>query len=440
MQKTKEAKMKQQKVSNRIITNLGAGHVYTKGITLISLVITIIVMLILASVAINLTLSDNGIFTKAKEAREKMERAMLLEKIQTEILEKQLASKETGINKGELETILGKYGDPQKDEEENVTGLKPEGKEEIIPIEQIIGNTKIIEGANVEDLFDETGTKEGKLHIGDFINYSAGIWKDTDMTTIAETGVAPNNSTEQPSTSYQFGGFAVGGSKDGNAPPYNTSYAYVQDKATGSAVTGWRLFDVSDGVMTLISAGCPEDYYHPNGTNFAYISEYLLTGNVNSRANATNLGLGTTYKARNWNMYVNSNYGATSASVLTKAKLDAWYTKYTTNTASVNTYDNTTFQKIYKTSPDCVNNGMYETLIDNYSCYWLSAAYLSHSMSFVRPSSMFIDCDGYNRAYGVRVLVSLSSEVKLSEKAVGTKTVESRSNEYTYNVWNLVTK
>ena len=40
MQKTKEAKMKQQKVSNRIITNLGAGHVYTKGITLISLVIT----------------------------------------------------------------------------------------------------------------------------------------------------------------------------------------------------------------------------------------------------------------------------------------------------------------------------------------------------------------------------------------------------------------
>lgn len=41
-------------------------------------------------------------------------------------------------------------------------------------------------------------------------------------------------------------------------------------------------------------------------------------------------------------------------------------------------------------------------------------------------------------AFGVRVLVSLSSEVKLSEEAVGSKTVVSRGNEYTYNVWNLI--
>ncbi len=117
-----------------------------KGITLIALVITIIVLLILASVAINLTLSDNGIFTKAKEARDKTERATLIERIQTEILEKQLVNEETNINKGDLETILGKYGDPQKDSEENITGLKPEGKEEIIPIEEILGNNKITEG------------------------------------------------------------------------------------------------------------------------------------------------------------------------------------------------------------------------------------------------------------------------------------------------------
>ena len=41
-----------------------------KGITLIALVITIVVLIILAGVAINLTLNNNGIFTKAKEARE----------------------------------------------------------------------------------------------------------------------------------------------------------------------------------------------------------------------------------------------------------------------------------------------------------------------------------------------------------------------------------
>lgn len=38
-----------------------------RGITLIALVITVIVMLILAGVAINLTIGDNGIFRKSEE-------------------------------------------------------------------------------------------------------------------------------------------------------------------------------------------------------------------------------------------------------------------------------------------------------------------------------------------------------------------------------------
>ena len=41
------------------------------GITIISLVITIIVLLILAGVTIAFTLGDNGILTKTKEAQEK---------------------------------------------------------------------------------------------------------------------------------------------------------------------------------------------------------------------------------------------------------------------------------------------------------------------------------------------------------------------------------
>ena len=38
-----------------------------KGITLVALVITIVVLIILAGVAISLTLSDNGIFQRAKQ-------------------------------------------------------------------------------------------------------------------------------------------------------------------------------------------------------------------------------------------------------------------------------------------------------------------------------------------------------------------------------------
>jgi len=42
-----------------------------KGITLIALVITVIILIILAGVAINLTIGENGIFSKAKYARDK---------------------------------------------------------------------------------------------------------------------------------------------------------------------------------------------------------------------------------------------------------------------------------------------------------------------------------------------------------------------------------
>ena len=43
----------------------------TRGITLIALVITIIVTLILAGIAINALTGENGIITKATDAKEK---------------------------------------------------------------------------------------------------------------------------------------------------------------------------------------------------------------------------------------------------------------------------------------------------------------------------------------------------------------------------------
>lgn len=54
--------------------NLNQGRKYkqlNKGITLVALVVTIVVLLILAGISINLLLGENGIIKKAKEAREK---------------------------------------------------------------------------------------------------------------------------------------------------------------------------------------------------------------------------------------------------------------------------------------------------------------------------------------------------------------------------------
>ena len=52
-----------------------------KGITLVALVVTIVVLLILAGVALNLVLGENGIITRAKESAKAMEEKNIYDQI-----------------------------------------------------------------------------------------------------------------------------------------------------------------------------------------------------------------------------------------------------------------------------------------------------------------------------------------------------------------------
>ena len=61
-----------------------------KGITLVALVVTIVVLLILAGVSINLVLGNNGIIIKAKEAAEKTAEAQEKEMTERNLLEQEL--------------------------------------------------------------------------------------------------------------------------------------------------------------------------------------------------------------------------------------------------------------------------------------------------------------------------------------------------------------
>ena len=60
------------------------------GVTLVSLVVTIVILIILAGIAISMTVGDNGIFIKAKEAKRLQITAEAKEKIGTEILDAQV--------------------------------------------------------------------------------------------------------------------------------------------------------------------------------------------------------------------------------------------------------------------------------------------------------------------------------------------------------------
>lgn len=386
-----------------------------KGITLIALVITIIVLLILAGVTIATLTGENGILTQAGNAKEITDEKGALEAVQLEVAG-------SFDNEGNYQSSLAKTN-LENNLKATVTDkgngkLKVEYKGYTFKVD-VDGEVSISNGVDVGAIFDSTGEVENKLHIGDFINYTAGNWTDEDMNKIAETGIMPNNSTTKPEVHCQFGGFMIGGSRDGNVTPYNDIYNYVKEKETGEAVTGWRVFDVEDGKITLISAGCPEDYYQ-NGDN--YISEYILTGNVNSNANASTLGLGTTYQARDWSMYLNSEYKEKGeATVLMREKLDLWYRKY------MNVNSSSEFKCVYGTK--------YESMVDNYSFYWLFST--RNMTSSVYPSLPGIVTSGILYAKGVRVLITLPSDVQVSEKSVGTKTITSRDNDYNYNIWNL---
>ena len=80
---TKREKSKNEKVRVNLEKNYKAFKFKsTKGITLIALVISIIVMLILAGVSLNATIGDNGIITQAQNAKKIQELAKTKENLE----------------------------------------------------------------------------------------------------------------------------------------------------------------------------------------------------------------------------------------------------------------------------------------------------------------------------------------------------------------------
>ena len=296
-------------------------------------------------------------------------------------------------------------------------------------------------GVRPSVMFDANGTNTDGLHIGDFVNYDAGTWTQEEInaiqTGLASSTITANGSTSLPSSNFQFGGFTAGASRNENATPYKDifgrSFDYIKDE-TGNAVTGWRVFDIEGDNVTLISVGCPEDYYRSNGNDSGYINEYILTGNVNSNWSGADT---SAYQKRNWSNYVNLGQKAISATVLTKSKLDSWYSKYIT--AGADTYNDTTFQQIY-TEPYI----KFQSIVDSYSNYTFSEADMHNSVYYFSPNSRLVTGNSGNDyvAKGVRVLVSLSSDVLFNSQKTGTKTLTSGNmatygGNQTYNCWAI---
>ncbi len=81
-----------------------------KGITLISLVVTIGVLIVLAGITLGSIKGDNGIITKTKSVKKQAEIEDIKEKIQNEITEQEGKSSNGKLTESQIDNILSKYG------------------------------------------------------------------------------------------------------------------------------------------------------------------------------------------------------------------------------------------------------------------------------------------------------------------------------------------
>ena len=209
-----------------------------KGITLIALVITIIVLLILAGISISMLSGDNGILQKATDVKTNSNNAQIKERLQL-AYHSALTGGQGSYTKDNLEEELEKeFGENNYnvDDSDNTNWiLSAKGQDVTIPAGKA---TEI--GKLASEIFESDGTTEGKMHIGDYVNYP--VYYDNV-------------------SSYE----------------YYTGEEFIP----ADEYIGWRVLSIEGtgdtSYIKLVSAGCPINYKAGYGS--CYVDTNNLTKN-----------------------------------------------------------------------------------------------------------------------------------------------------------------
>lgn len=418
------------------------------GLSLIVLIVTVIIVIILAA-AVIITMTKNSPIGSAREAKFKSDVRTFQDDLAITISEeytrlqgqrdKKITARgyEKDETKEEFKDSVYKYIPSFTKEYERkfiivddklvAVGLEEKEKEWANSIGIIIKEEEKEEETKEKLTLTEL-LKDKNKYIGDFVNYDAGEWQEGEIENIktGKKGSEVVASVEEPTLTYQFGGFPTKNGRNGSAIPYSADYSYVKDKTTGEAVEGWRIFDITDDGIVLISAGCSENYNMSDDDNEAYYSEYILTGNINSKA--TDLGISEdTFTKRDWSMYKNDT--AKEVKPITKEILDNWYSSVI-GIENADTYTQETFKKIY-----LEQNSKKANLIDNFSFYWLASSYEDYSMFYVNPKFECLSANVFS--FGIRLLVYLNEDINLNKTGDKKTVIDGDGNEYEYNVWGI---
>jgi len=253
----------------------------TKGITLISLVVTIIILLILAGVTIATLMGDNGLINKAKDAKIKTEIASIKEEIQTDILGKQ-AENNGNISDDSLKEILENYG--VLSDEEKLT-------------DKTLTTTKGSYEIKVSDIFNGTTVKDSP--------------KEPTFTTVAN---APDTTGFNKSNTYYV---AWDLNEVGTEYIPNEIQMESENGTKNSAPSNW--YDYTQGVNHWANvkttggendcywvwipryAYCITEGYHSNTAGTIDIK--FLQGTTNTPIDGSSITISNSSGSGNWNVH-----------------------------------------------------------------------------------------------------------------------------------------
>ena len=167
-----------------------------KGITLVALVVTIVVLLILAGVSINTVLGDDGIIKKAKEAAETTKRASAEEEMNRLVLEYQLAKSDETLESFLQEKVTEGRIDGVTDNGDGTITItkKVEGKDYTITVKKPVAPTPSVKVGAIRVVSDSTGAGSS---LGE-----ASTRKGTTLYIMIESSISGGTTTVSPEVPY----------------------------------------------------------------------------------------------------------------------------------------------------------------------------------------------------------------------------------------------
>ena len=376
-----------------------------EGITLIALVITIIVLIILASVGIAMLTGENGILKKASTAKERTLEAEYEEKIKLAILGAR--DNNGNFSKELLNDELKKYGLSGETDENGTTTVEKNGK------------TYTIDNKGTLTSKDSTGNDDKK----EINNITAQMVAEDPETYygLKVTNYTSTNGQDDWRIFYSDGThiFLITGDY------VDLSVANRLNSNTGITLTGnkyricWEtapssLQTVEDTVKT----------------------RFMATGYTLNSSNSNSKCVSTLLNASNWESYKDNNgmaeYAVGGSTI--EMWMDSWNKRYQNDKLYCNNTNDTGYYVGTSSKP---TNTYVESSVmsakDGYlyyphhervsdgdrtcDCYWLASPSANDRGSVIRVNYSGLVCGRLNYLYtyvGLRPVVSLNSEIKVN--------------------------